>query len=249
MITVAIARDLGPFDGPLDLLLALVRRNQYPLDALPIAEITRQYLIYIKEAREADFELGGDFLETASWLVLLKSRAMLPQAPGEEAPSLELERALLDHETLKATTGLLRSRIDAAGVGPGNGLAASESGSPVPADVPADETVRPQPTVADALLAARRALAVARAHAAGARSLDGESYPVAEILAQLDRRIEALEPGRGVSTERWFEELAAPEAQVTLFLALLELARLQRVLLGQREEFGALLLKLVCPTA
>ncbi len=239
MITVAIARGLGPFDGPLDLLLALVRRHQYPLDALPIAEITRQYLTYIKEARKADVELGGDFLETASWLVLLKSRALLPQAPGEEAPSLELERALLDHETLRATAGLLRSRLDAAGLGPATGLTASESGLLVPAD----ERVRAQPTVQDALLAARRALAVARAHAAGARSLDGESYPVAEILAQLDRRLEALEPGRGVSTREWFAELPAPEARVTLLLALLELARLQRVLLGQREEFGAVLLK------
>jgi chromatin segregation and condensation protein Rec8/ScpA/Scc1 (kleisin family) len=83
MITVAIDR----FDGPLDLLLALVRRNQYPLDALPIAEITRQYLAYIKEASGADVELGGDFLETASWLVLLKSRAMLPQTSDKVLPA------------------------------------------------------------------------------------------------------------------------------------------------------------------
>ena len=235
MITVAIDR----FDGPLDLLLALVRRNQYPLDELPIAEITRQYLAYLKEASGADVELGADFLETASWLVLLKSRAMLPQTPDEVLPGQELERALLDHETLRAMAGLLRSRIDAAGVGPGNGLAASESGSPFVND----ERVRAQPTVQDALLAARRALALARAHAQGSRSFEGESYPVAAILAQLDRRLEALEPGRGVSTERWFAELPAPEAQVTLFLALLELARLQRILLGQREGFGAVLLK------
>lgn len=239
MITVAIARGLDPFDGPLDLLLALVRRHQYPLDALPIAEITRQYLTYIKEAREADVELGGDFLETASWLVLLKSRALLAQAAGEEAPAQELERALLDHETLRATAGLLQSRIDAAGMGPGNGLAASQSGAPVEAD----ERVRAQPTVQDALLAARRSLAVARAHGQGSRSFEGESYPVAAILAQLDRRLEALEPGRGVSTEGWFAELSAPEARVTLLLALLELARLQRILLAQREEFGAVLLK------
>jgi chromatin segregation and condensation protein Rec8/ScpA/Scc1 (kleisin family) len=168
-----------------------------------------------------------------------KSRALLPQAPGEEAPAQELERALLDHETLMRTAGLLRSRIDAAGVGPGNGLAASESRSPVEAD----ERVRAQPTVHDALMAARRALAVAKVHAQGSRSFESESYPVAAILAQLDRRLEELEPGRGVSTERWFEELSAPEAQVTLFLALLELARLQRILLEQRVRFGAVLLK------
>ena len=233
MITVAV----GHFDGPLDLLLALVRRHQYPPDALPIAEITRQYLAYLKEAREADVELGGDFLETASWLVLLKSRALLPQAAGEEAPAEELEWALLDHQTLTRTAGLLRSRIDAAGVGPGNGLTASESGSL------ADERVPAQPTVQDALRAARRALAVAQAHAQGSRSFEGENYPVAEILAQLDRRLEELEPGRGVSTEEWFAELPGTEARVTLLLALLEMVRLQRVLLGQKEGFGALLLK------
>ena len=244
MITVAMGRDLARFDGPLDLLLALVRRNQYPLDALPIAEITRQYNDYIKEAREADIELGADFIETSSWLVLLKSRALLSRSADEEPPELELERALLDHQTLKATASLLQSRIDAAGLGPGSngpGSTLTASESRLPAE--ADDRLRTQPTVQDALVAARRALAVAKAHAQGSRSLEAESYPVADILAQLDRRLAALEPGRGISTEEWFEELPVPEARVTLFLALLELARLQRVLLGQREEFGAVLLK------
>jgi chromatin segregation and condensation protein Rec8/ScpA/Scc1 (kleisin family) len=106
-----------------------------------------------------------------------------------------------------------------------------------------DERVRAQPTVQDALLAARRALAVAKAHAQGSPSFEGESYPVAAILAQLDRRLEALEAGRGVSTREWFAELSGPEAQVTLLLALLELARLQRILLGQHRVFGAILVK------
>jgi segregation and condensation protein A len=74
LITVAV----GHFDGPLDLLLALVRPTSTPLDDLPIAEINRQYLAYLKDAKKADVELGGDFLETASWLVLLKSRTMFP---------------------------------------------------------------------------------------------------------------------------------------------------------------------------
>jgi len=75
------------------------------------------------------------------------------------------------------------------------------------------------------------------------QSIETESYPVTEILAQLDRRLEALEPGRGVSTREWFEELPAPEARVTLLLALLELARLHQILLGQSEGFGPVLLK------
>jgi chromatin segregation and condensation protein Rec8/ScpA/Scc1 (kleisin family) len=164
---------------------------------------------------------------------------MLPHTAGVEAPSRELERALLDHETLIRTAGLLRNRLDGAGMGAGRGLTVSEPALPVEAD----ERVPAQPTVQDALVAARRALAAARTHAEGSRALDTESYPVATILAQLDRRIEALEPGRGVSTREWFEELPAPEARVTRLMALLELARLQRILLGQREGFGPVLLK------
>ena len=245
MITVAFSGDLMQFDGPLDLLLALVRRNQYPLDDLPVAEITRQYLTYIKEARQADVELGADFLETASWLVLLKSRALLSRSDEEEPPEVELERALIDHETLRATAGLLRSRIDAAGMGSGmervNGLGKSGLAD----DSETDARVETTPTVHDALTAARRALAAAKAHAQGARMVEEEGYPVAVILVQLEQRLRALEPGRGVSTEAWFGELPAPEAQVTLLLALLELARLQRVLLAQHERFGAVLLKRV----
>jgi chromatin segregation and condensation protein Rec8/ScpA/Scc1 (kleisin family) len=106
-----------------------------------------------------------------------------------------------------------------------------------------DMAVRAAPTVQDALTAARRALAAARAHAQGARMIEEEGYPVAAILAQLEQRLRALEPGRGVSTEAWFGELPVPEARVTLLLALLELARLQKVLLAQQERFGAVLLK------
>ena len=100
----------------------------------------------------------------------------------------------------------------------------------------------------DALLAARRALAVAKAHAQGLRSLEGESYPVAAILALLDRRLEALEPGREVSTEGWFAELTAPEAQVTLLLALLELARLQRVPARAESGVWGCLAQMACLT-
>ena len=249
MITVAFTRGAERYDGPLDLLLALVRQNRYPLDALPIAQITRQYDAYLKDAKQADVELGGEFIETASWLVLLKSRALLPQAPTEEAPGEELERVLLDHQTLRAAAALLGIRQLEAGVGPWQGTVSGavrenqdrdpHAGQAEPiAAVPAAG-----PTVHDALLAARQALAVARAHAQGSSAVLPERYPVEEILAALEQRLATLEPGRGVSTEPWFEDLAPPEAQVTLLLALLELARLRRILLGQYKPFGAVLLK------
>jgi uncharacterized protein involved in copper resistance len=87
-----------------------------------------------------------------------------------------------------------------------------------------DVAVQAAPTVQDALTAARRAVAAAKAHTQGAHMVADEGYTVAAILAQLEQRLGALEPGRGVSTEAWFGEL--PEAQATLLLALLELARI-----------------------
>ncbi len=249
MITVTFARGAEHYDGPLDLLLALVRQNRYPLDALPIAAITRQYDAYLREAKQADVELGGEFIETASWLVLLKSRSMLPHAATEEAPAEELERVLLDHETLHAAAALLGTRQEEAGVGPGKGMvsgavAGNQDRAPLAGQAePLAAVPAAAPTVHDALLAARRALAVAKAYAQGSNAVLPERYPVEDILAALEHRLATLEPGRGVSTEPWFEDLAPPEAQVALFLALLELARLKKILLGQHRSFGAVLLK------
>ena len=75
--TTRIAISLPRFDGPFDLLIALIRRNEYEIDALPVVEITSQFLAYVKDARQIDAELGGEFVEVASWLVLLKSRSLL----------------------------------------------------------------------------------------------------------------------------------------------------------------------------
>jgi chromatin segregation and condensation protein Rec8/ScpA/Scc1 (kleisin family) len=63
------------------------------------------------------------------------------------------------------------------------------------------------------------------------------------MMSQLEERLQVLDVGRGVSIEAWFEELRVPEARVALLLALLELARLQRILVAQRDSFGAILLK------
>ena len=258
MITVTIGQS---YDGPLDVLLALVRREGYPMDRLPVSEITRQYLAYLRGSAEIDVDEGAEFCETAAWLALLKSRALLPRAAGElsgelpdhDAPEQELARTLLDHEALREAASRLRDRLDGAGLGPGidfvpdagpSAGSAQETQS-ASAEVPEGREEAAAPTVHDVLLAARRALDQARAHAQSAAMAASDAYPIETLYQVLEERLAALEPGRGVSTEEWFQALPDGQAKVALLLALLELARLGRVLLAQKDPHGPVLLKRV----
>lgn len=240
-LALSLGGSLPRFEGPLDLLLALVRQNGYPLDRLPLAELTRQFAGFLKEAQTEEIELGGEFLETASWLILLKSRSLLPLGPGDTPPERELGVALVDHERARdlarSTAGALRSRLAETGLRAGYG-------DQVPTAEEQPLSLPRSPTVQDALLAARRAAEAARAYAAAAPP-GPERFPVEERIASLVAQIQRLPPDTVVSTESWFLELEdeQPEARVTLVLALLEVARLQLALLRQSTAFGEILLK------
>jgi segregation and condensation protein A len=235
----------GSFRGPFDLLLAIVRGNRYPLDRLPLGAITRQFERYVRaHAGEIeDLDAGSSFFETASWLVLLKSRSLLPEASGSdsgaEPPGDELRRALLDHAQLRALGVTLGERIGEAGLGAGvvDG-ARREVEVPKGIDTTPSEKV---PTVHDALLAARQAMAVARAHAAIGPLDPGLS--VEDAAALLESRLGALPPGTVLDTREWLGDTAIPQTRVAVLLALLELARLGRLLLHQRQIFSTVLAK------
>lgn len=230
---------LPRYEGPFDLLLAMVRRNEWSIEDVPITEITRQFLAYLQASQEVDAELGGEFVEVASWLVLLKSRSLLPSSEGP-APREELRRALLDHATLATATGLLRERGERARLGPG--------GAPIGRrDTVLAQPTEEGPTVEDVLTAVRLALETARA----AASLENTAPENATVTYQarwvLDT-LSALPPRTPVSTAEWFATQPSNSAQVALFLALLELARQGMLLLHQSKEFAPLRVK-ACGTA
>src|SRR5213083_2500893 len=106
---------LGDFEGPLDLLLYLIRQDQVNIYDIPIARITDEYLRYLKLMRELDLAIAGDFLVMAAQLIELKSRMLLPRDPlavEEELvdPRSELVNRLLEHEKFKAAAQMLWSR-------------------------------------------------------------------------------------------------------------------------------------------
>lgn len=226
------------FDGPFDLLLDLIRKNEYPMENLPIAVITGQFLAYVQEAESLDMGLGGEFMETASWLVLLKSRSMLPREAYVEAQK-ELREAVrkyeLDRETLDQTIEKLselrskRLRVPAAGAASARRVEES------------DENPK-KPTAADVAKQLRSVIATRRA---------ASSFSMGEaIAATVEEQREwvlnhtgQFPTGTAFSTDPWFKAQTTVAARATLFLALLELGRTGDVLLHQRRDFGTVLLK------
>ncbi len=108
---------LPAFEGPLDLLLHLIRENKVDIYDIPITFITSRYLEYIEMMKELDLEIAGEFLVMAATLIHIKSRMLLP--PDEEAapeqtedPRLELVQRLLEYQAYKDAASILRERED-----------------------------------------------------------------------------------------------------------------------------------------
>jgi segregation and condensation protein A len=105
---------LEAFEGPLDLLLYLIRKQNFNILDIPMAGVTRQYLVYVDEIRGRNLELAAEYLLMAAMLIEIKSRMLLPPkkaAPGEEAedPRAELVRRLLEYEQIKLAAARLSS--------------------------------------------------------------------------------------------------------------------------------------------
>lgn len=101
--------ELEAFDGPLDLLLFLIKREEVDISDIPIAEITRQYLGYLEACRELNLEIAGEFLYMASMLIRIKAQMLLPRPEEEEIedPRNELVNALLEYRKIKQISNML----------------------------------------------------------------------------------------------------------------------------------------------
>lgn len=226
-----LAISLPCYDGPFDLLLALIRRNKYSIDALPVPEITRQFLAWVRAAQTLDFGLGGEFVEVASWLVLLHSRSLLPRGKDSDAGAHEeLRHAVLDHHALCAATEFLHSRVATS-------RHVNAAGPVHRNEIEPEQTVSLGPTVQNLLEVARQALEAARA-ARSFEEAETNSATVEEMVSWVRRTLAALPHGTTYSAKEWF--LAQPRAgdRATLLLALLEMARNGVLLLHQEGDFS-----------
>jgi segregation and condensation protein A len=219
---------LETFEGPLDLLLYLIRKQNVNVLDIPMAELTRQYLGYVEMMRRTQLELAAEYLLMAAVLIEIKSRLLLPKPPalpGAEAedPRAELVRRLLEYERMKAGA----REIEALPL-------AERDFALVRVWIDRIATTRLPEVRPDDLKAAWAGL-VARARANRHHLVTREQL---SVRSQMIRLLKLLEPGRFVEFTALFEaDIDVPRLVVT-FLAVLELAREQLIDVAQAEPFA-----------
>ena len=226
------------YDGPLDLLLDLIRKQNIDIYDIPIAKITAQFLEYTHHLRNTDVDAAGEFIYTASLLIHIKSRMLLPRDPSTlsgadpDDPRLELVERLIEHERFKAAAQMLAQKQqveEASWTNPG--LREFKNAASVPGEIAAD-TVDLVRVFQDIL---------ARLRSRPVLNVDEDSVTVAQMIDYVKRRL--LMEEKPVSLRRLLHNTHTERALICMFLALLELVRLQAVLLHQPVLLGDLLIK------
>ena len=236
------------YDGPLDLLLDLIRKQNIDIYDIPIALLTAQFLDYCQQLKQADVDAAGEFIYVASLLIHIKSKMLLPRDPSDvagadaEDPRRELVERLLEHERFKAAAQMLMQKQqieEATWSNPGmkaflrEQASASEEGAP---------TGMEQEIAADTLDLVRVFQDIlTRMRERPVLDVDEEAVTVAQMLDYVKRRL-VLEDNP-VSLRRLLHSTHSERALICMFLALLELVRLQAVLLHQPLQLGDILIK------
>ena len=219
---------LETFEGPLDLLLYLIRKQNVNVLDIPMAELTRQYLGYVEMMRRTQLELAAEYLLMAAVLIEIKSRLLLPRPPalpGEEPedPRAELVRRLLEYERMKAAA----HAIDALPL-------AERDFSLVRVWFDRVSSAR-LAQVEPADLRAAWAALVQRAKVNRHHLVTREQL---SVRAEMSRLLKALVPGRYAEFTTLFAEHADVPHLVVTFLAILELVREQLVDVTQAEPYA-----------
>ena len=230
---------LEAFEGPLDLLLYLIRKQNFNILDIPMAGVTRQYLVYVDEIRGRNLELAAEYLLMAAMLIEIKSRMLLPPrklAEGREAedPRAELVRRLLEYEQIKLAAAALNT-IPQLGR------------DFLRVQVTIEQSLKPRfPDVSlDDLQQAWRDI-LSRAKLVQHHHISREQLSVREHMGIVLRRLQGQ---RFVAFEDLFDPARGSQVLVVTFIALLELAKENLVDITQAESFAPIYVRLAYSTA
>jgi segregation and condensation protein A len=228
---------LEHYDGPLDLLLDLIRKQEINIYDIPIARITQQYLDWMQKAAEMNIELSAEFVYMAATLIHIKSRMLLPRDPEldkiapEEDPRQELVDRLLEHERFKSAAEMLHQKRvveEAVWSNPQIAQFRAENDDPGLA-VSLFDLVKTFQDVLD------------RAKNRPMYEVDGDEVSVPDMIRYLRQAL--AKSAKPLSARDLFERQKSRRAMICLFLAVLELVKLQALGLTQEDTFGEIGLK------
>jgi segregation and condensation protein A len=225
------------YDGPLDLLLDLIRKQDIDIYDIPIAQITAQYLQYVERIKQFDVDIASEFIYMASVLIQIKSRMLLPRDPEipgvtQEDPRAELVSRLLEHEKFKMAAQMLlqRQQIEEAVLT-----------NPALKEFKNQEGTEPElaADVVDLMRTFQQILD--RARHRPVINVDEEQVTVTQMIDYFKRRLNIEE--RPIRLKSLLRALQTRNALVCAFLALLEMVRLQAIMLRQEHVFGEIIIK------
>jgi segregation and condensation protein A len=224
------------YDGPLDLLLDLIRKQDIDIYDIPIAKITAQYLKYVENMKQLDVDVAAEFIYTASLLIHIKSKMLLPRDPDAtgllEDPRMELVNRLLEHERYRSAAQMLlqKQHVEEA-VWSNPSLKEFRDAEGAEPELAAD--------VVDLVKTFQQILN--RARSKPAFEVEEDNVTVSQMIDFVRRRL-SLED-KPIRLKHLLRSLRSRGALVCAFLAILELIRLQAVLARQDNVFGEIVLK------
>ncbi|HQY09167.1 MAG: segregation/condensation protein A [Leptothrix sp. (in: Bacteria)] len=225
---------LEAFQGPLDLLLYLIRKQNFNILDIPMADVTGQYLEYVEQIRRTNLELAAEYLLMAAMLIEIKSRMLLPPKRSEEGkeaedPRAELVRRLLEYERIK----LAAARLDELPLLGRDFLRVQ---------VTIEQSLQPRfPDVSLSELQEAWADVLKRARLTQHHRISREELSVREHMSQILRRLQGQ---RFLEFHDMFEPQRGPQVLVVTFIAMLELARERLLELTQAEAYAPIYVRL-----
>jgi segregation and condensation protein A len=226
------------YEGPLDLLLDLIKKQEMNIHDIQIAKITSQYLDYLHKLEELNVDVSADFIYMAATLIYIKSKMLLPPdplaSPEELAsdPRADLVQRLVEHEKYKNAAQLLyqKQQVEENVWSKPDKSLYKDEGTEADLVVSLVDLVR----VFQQVLERRKE--VARIE------LKHEQFTVAQMMAQLRAQILASDDS-SVNLIRFFEACPSRHAMIVAFLAVLEMVKMQAIAMVQEKQFGEILLR------
>lgn len=225
------------YEGPLDLLLDLIKKHEMNIHDIQISKITTQYLDYLHKLEELDVDVSAEFVYMAATLIYIKSKMLLPPDPlgGPEEqldPRADLVHRLVEHEKFKSAAQLLYQKQQIE----------EHVWSKPDKTLYEDEATEGEVVVSLMDLIKVFQQVIERRREVSRIDLQHEQFTVAQMMAQLRAQLLTSDGGT-ISLVAFFEACPSRHAMIVAFLAVLEMVRLQAVAMVQEKPFGEILLR------